>query len=72
MNKRGSGILLHVTSLPSLYGIGDLGPWAYRFADFLEENEAELLADTSSEPHGARIRQLPYSSVSTLLEIPFS
>jgi 4-alpha-glucanotransferase len=35
MKRRGSGILLHLTSLPSLYGIGDMGPWAYRFADFL-------------------------------------
>jgi len=35
MRKRGSGILLHITSLPSRYGIGDLGPQAYRFADFL-------------------------------------
>jgi len=35
MKSRGSGILLHVTSLPSPYGIGDLGPEAYRFADFL-------------------------------------
>ncbi len=32
---RGSGILLHVTSLPSRFGIGDLGPGAYKFADFL-------------------------------------
>ena len=35
--KRGSGILLHITSLPSLYGIGDLGPQAYEFADFLTQ-----------------------------------
>ena len=35
MKPRGSGILLHVTSLPSPYGIGDLGPQAYHFADFL-------------------------------------
>jgi 4-alpha-glucanotransferase len=35
MDKRGSGILLHITSLPSPYGIGDLGPEAYRFVDFL-------------------------------------
>lgn len=26
---------MHITSLPSRYGIGDLGPGAYRFADFL-------------------------------------
>lgn len=35
MDKRGSGILLHITSLPSPYGIGDLGPEASRFVDFL-------------------------------------
>jgi len=33
--KRLSGILLHPTSLPGPYGIGDLGPEAYKFADFL-------------------------------------
>lgn len=34
--SRMSGILLHPTSLPSKYGIGDLGTEAYRFVDFLE------------------------------------
>ena len=37
MKNRASGIILHITSLPSSYGIGDLGPAAYQFADFLEE-----------------------------------
>src|SRR5215218_970935 len=32
---RSSGILLHPTSLPSPFGIGDLGPEAYKFIDFL-------------------------------------
>src|SRR5437868_7288366 len=32
---RSSGILLHPTSLPGPYGIGDLGPEAHRFAGFL-------------------------------------
>ncbi|MBZ5552643.1 MAG: 4-alpha-glucanotransferase [Acidobacteriia bacterium] len=32
---RSSGILLHPTSLPGRFGIGDFGPAAYRFADFL-------------------------------------
>ena len=32
---RASGILLHPTSLPGRFGIGDLGVEAYRFADFL-------------------------------------
>ncbi|MEN6518776.1 MAG: 4-alpha-glucanotransferase [Methanospirillum sp.] len=35
MMIRGSGLLLHITSLPSRFGIGDLGPAAYRFADLL-------------------------------------
>jgi 4-alpha-glucanotransferase len=32
---RSSGILLHPTSLPSPWGIGDMGPEAFRFVDFL-------------------------------------
>ena len=34
---RTSGILLHPTSLPGKFGIGELGPEAYRFADFLAD-----------------------------------
>ena len=34
---RASGILLHPTSLPSNYGIGDLGADAYKFVDFLND-----------------------------------
>jgi 4-alpha-glucanotransferase len=33
--KRSSGILLHISSLPSAFGIGDLGPESYRFAELL-------------------------------------
>src|SRR5215469_1776161 len=32
---RAAGILLHPTSLPSRGGVGDFGPAAYRFVDFL-------------------------------------
>ena len=32
---RAAGLLLHVTSLPTPYGIGDLGPTAYRWVDQL-------------------------------------
>ncbi|HSQ57516.1 MAG TPA: 4-alpha-glucanotransferase, partial [Gemmata sp.] len=32
---RSSGILLHLTSLPGPFGIGDLGPPAYRWIDAL-------------------------------------
>jgi len=34
---RSSGILLHPTSLPGRFGIGDLGPSAHEFVDFLAE-----------------------------------
>jgi len=33
--KRSSGILMHITSLPSPYGIGTFGKEAYEFVDFL-------------------------------------
>ncbi len=33
--QRSSGVLLHVSSLPSYGGIGDLGPAAHEFVDFL-------------------------------------
>src|SRR6516165_8931300 len=34
---RFSGILLHITSLPSPYGIGDMGPAAFEWLDRLQE-----------------------------------
>ncbi len=42
MAMRKSGILLHPTSLPGELGVGDLGAWAYRFADFLEESGQKI------------------------------
>ena len=40
--KRSSGILLHITSLPSEFGIGDLGPEAYETAERMKEAGATL------------------------------
>src|SRR6266404_4952044 len=34
---RASGLLLHITSLPSPYGIGDLGPSAFSWVDRLHD-----------------------------------
>lgn len=39
---RASGILLHPTSLPGRFGIGDLGHEAYAFVDFLSESKQSL------------------------------
>ncbi|MFQ4145808.1 4-alpha-glucanotransferase [Chlorogloeopsis sp. ULAP02] len=40
--SRASGILLHPTSLPSQFGIGDLGKSAYEFVDFLDRSGQKL------------------------------
>ncbi len=40
--ERISGILVHPTSFPSPYGIGDLGPGAYEFIDFLARSGQHL------------------------------
>ncbi len=42
LNKRSSGILLHPTSLPNRFGIGDLGDVAYRFIDFLSSSNQSI------------------------------
>ena len=39
---RASGILLHPTSLPGPDGIGDLGPEAYRWVDFLKASGTQI------------------------------
>ena len=39
---RRSGLLLHITSLPSSYGVGDLGPAAFAFADVLARTHQRL------------------------------
>ena len=39
--ERSSGLLLHISSLPSYGGIGDLGPAAYAFADFLSAGKQQ-------------------------------
>ncbi len=40
--QRSGGILLHPTSLPGRYGIGDLGPQAFRFLDWLADSGCKL------------------------------
>jgi 4-alpha-glucanotransferase len=55
MKSRGSGVLLHITSLPSPHGIGDLGPSAYQFADFLalaKQSYWQILPLTPIHPVG--------------------
>lgn len=65
---RSSGLLLHITSLPGAYGIGDLGPEAYRFADFLAEAQQEIWQVLPLVPTG--LGNSPYSSPSTFAANP--
>ena len=53
MNKRKSGVLLHITSLPGNEGIGTLGHDAFRFIDFLEECGQKLWQILPLGPAGA-------------------
>jgi 4-alpha-glucanotransferase len=62
--SRSSGILLHITSLPSEYGVGDLGPWAYRFVDFLAETGQSLWQILPLVPTDPACGNSPYSSPS--------
>jgi 4-alpha-glucanotransferase len=64
MDKRGSGILLHITSLPSSYGVGDLGPEAYRFADFLAQAKQSYWQVLPLNPTYPIYGNSPYSSIS--------
>jgi 4-alpha-glucanotransferase len=50
--ERSSGLLLHVSSLPSYGGIGDLGPAAFAFADFLAAAKQRLWQVLPLSPTG--------------------
>jgi 4-alpha-glucanotransferase len=65
---RASGILLHPTSLPSRGGIGDFGPAAYRFADFLASARQGFWQVLPLGPLG--YGNSPYSSTSAFAGNP--
>src|SRR5450755_1731720 len=65
---RASGILLHPTSLPSRGGIGDFGPSAYAFADFLASAKQGLWQVLPLGPLG--YGNSPYSSTSAFAGNP--
>lgn len=66
--QRLSGILLHPTSLPSPYGIGDLGKDAYEFIDFLEKSGQHLWQILPLTPTG--FGDSPYQSFSAFAGQP--
>ena len=67
-SPRSSGILLHPTSLPGPYGIGDLGAEAYRFIDLLAEMGQSLWQVLPLGPTG--FGDSPYASFSAFAGNP--
>ena len=65
---RESGILLHPTSLPGSHGIGDFGPGAFRFVDWLAEAGQRLWQVMPLGPTG--FGDSPYSSPSAFAGNP--
>lgn len=68
MSTRCSGILLHPTSFPGRFGIGDLGSEAYRFIDFLAASGQQLWQILPLGPTG--FGNSPYMSYSAMAGNP--
>jgi len=67
--SRSSGILLHPTSLPGPYGIGDLGPNIYRWIDFLDQSGTSLWQVLPLGPTG--YADSPYQCFSAMAGNPY-
>ncbi len=67
--KRSGGILMHPTSLPGPDGIGDIGPEAYRWVDFLAEAGCGLWQVLPLNPTG--YGDSPYQSFSAFAGNPY-
>jgi len=68
LHQRQAGVLLHVTSLPGPNGIGDFGPDAYRFVDWLQSAGQSLWQWLPTTPIGPG--DSPYQSVSAFAGSP--
>lgn len=66
--SRASGILLHPTSFPSRYGIGELGGEAYNFIDFLAKSGQKLWQILPLNPPG--FGGSPYQAYSAFANNP--
>lgn len=62
--QRASGVLLHPTSFPGPFGMGDLGPMAYEFVDFLAETGQQIWQILPLGPTGHG--NSPYMSYSAM------
>lgn len=67
--KRAAGTLVHPTSLPSAYGMGDLGEGARRMVDFLAETGQRLWQILPLTPPGNG--HSPYAAYSAFASNPY-
>lgn len=67
---RTAGILMHITSLPSPYGIGDLGQGAFDFADRLQESGQQWWQVLPLGPVSETQYYSPYSTLSAMAGNP--
>lgn len=70
MKRRASGILTHITSLPSRFGIGDLGPRAHEFVDFLSGCGQSFWQILPLNPTDSAYDDSPYHSISAMASNP--
>ncbi|MBU1419527.1 MAG: 4-alpha-glucanotransferase [Proteobacteria bacterium] len=70
LSKRASGILAHITSLPSPYGIGDIGLSAYAFLDFLHDAGQSTWQFLPTGPTNPIFDNSPYMSTSAFAGSP--
>ncbi|HET8855301.1 MAG TPA: malto-oligosyltrehalose synthase, partial [Salinimicrobium sp.] len=68
--ERAGGVLLHITSLPSPFGIGDLGSEARKFADFLHRTRQQYWQLLPLNPTEKAQFHSPYSSISSMAGNP--
>jgi hypothetical protein len=68
-HKRASGILMHPTSLPSRYGIGDIGPQAHDWIDILATHGSTLWQILPLGPTG--YGDSPYQCLSAFAGNPY-
>ncbi|TWR31530.1 malto-oligosyltrehalose synthase [Mucilaginibacter pallidiroseus] len=64
-NKRSAGVLLHITSLPSKFGIGDFGTEARQFADLLSKSYQRCWQILPLNAVSATDSFSPYSAISS-------
>ena len=70
LENRSSGVLLHISSLPSNFGIGDLGPQAYYFVDLLAKNYQSYWQILPLNPTELQHGNSPYHSCSSFAGNP--